>query len=147
MREIKSTEWLSVHSELKQKGFVRFEYLTAAHNDGTEFEIYSKVSTENLTESVLLKTTIHGEIESLHKIFSASTFHEREVSQMFGITFNRYENIENAFDLEFNGFPLRRDFALTNRQKTVWPGAVEPDEKARRRPSLPPGVHESWGSS
>jgi hypothetical protein len=54
--------------------------------------------------------------------------------------------MEKAFETDFGGNPLRRDFALITRQVTNWPGAVEPDEKAKRRPSLPPGVHESWSS-
>ena len=64
---------------------------------------------------------------------------------MFGIKVIGASSDENAFAVDFEGFPLRKDFALKTRQETTWPGAVEPDEKARRRPSLPPGVFETWG--
>lgn len=147
MREVLSIEWVTVHEQLRETGFVRFEYLTAAHNGQAEFEVFSKLTTPDLSEAVLLKTTVTNEIESLASVFPTSTFHEREVRQLFGLHFAGHENMQNAFDVDFDGYPLRRDFALTTRATANWPGAVEPDEKARRRPSLPPGVHESWSNS
>ena len=144
MLEVINTQWHITHENLLANGFVRFEYLTAAHNSADEFEVFSKVSKSDFSESVLLKTTTVERIDSVVEIYPAARFHEAEVRQMFGLEFLGQENIDNAFELDFAGYPLRRDFALTTRKQAKWPGAVEPDEKARRRPSLPPGVHESW---
>jgi hypothetical protein len=55
-------------------------------------------------------------------------------------------NSELAFEIELSGFPLRRDFALTTRADSQWPGSVEPDVNAKRRASLPPGVLPEWTS-
>ena len=147
MLEVINTQWLITHENLLANGFVRFEYLTAAHNSADEFEVFSKVSKLDFSESVLLKTTTVERIDSVVEIYPAALFHEAEVRQMFGLEFLGHEDINNAFELDFVGYPLRRDFALTTRQQTNWPGAVEPDEKSRRRPSLPPGVHESWSNT
>ena len=144
MREIKNSDWVKTHQELFEQGFVRFEYLTAAHISNDEFEVFSKVSTEDLSETELIKCQITGQIDSLTSIYAVANFHERELAQMFGIQVIGKADLEKAFDTDFNGYPLRKDFALTTRQQTNWPGAVEPDEKARRRPSLPPGVFETW---
>lgn len=146
IKEISAELWRSEHTQLLDAGFNRFEYLTAAHNVGSEFEVFSKVSKSDLSESVLLKCTVNSGIETLIEIYPAAKFHEQETWQMFGLEFIGHNNIENAFATDFAGYPLRRDFALSTRQSTNWPGAVEPDEKARRRPSLPPGVHESWSN-
>ncbi len=144
MREVQSNNWVSEHENLKQQGFLRFEYLTAAHNGQDEFELFTKVAKTDLTESVLLKTTAVKEIQTLTSVFPSAVFHERETGQMFGVQFVGHQEMEKAFEVDFAGFPLRRDFALTTRQNTNWPGTTELDEKAKRRPSLPPGVHESW---
>ena len=146
MREVENADWVSTHEELKNAGFARFEYLTASHISESNFEVFSKVSLEDLSESVLIKTFVAGQIESIDSIYAAANFHERELNQMFGIEVIDASSGENAFAVDFEGFPLRKDFALTTRQEKPWPGAVEPDEKAKRRPSLPPGVFETWSN-
>ena len=144
MREVAKEQWVSTHQELKRAGYVRFEYLTASHISENIFEVFSKLALENLTDSVLVKTSITGEIDSIDSIYTTANFHERELAQMFGIRVIGGNANDLAFDVDFEGFPLRKDFALITRQETPWPGAVEPDEKARRRPALPPGVFETW---
>ena len=146
MREVQPINWVAEHEKLKQQGFLRFEYLTAAHNGQDEYELFTKVAKADLSETVILKTIVVKEIQTLTSIFSAAIFHERETSQLFGVHFVGHHEIQNAFEVDFGGFPLRRDFALITRVQTDWPGATELDEKAKRRPSLPPGVHESWGN-
>ena len=129
---------------MKQRGLVRCEWLTATHNGGDSFEISLMLSNEDLTESFILSTDIDASLESLIEIYPSVDFHEREVAQMFGVDFIGNNNSAPAFEIELMGFPLRRDFALATRADTQWPGAVEPDETAKRRPSLPPGVLPEW---
>jgi NADH-quinone oxidoreductase subunit C len=102
------------------------------------------LSKVDLSESLILATQIVESIDSLTAIYSSVSFHEREVRQMFGVHFIGNEDATPAFEIELSGFPLRRDFALATRADTSWPGAVEPDETAKRRPSLPPGVLPEW---
>ena len=104
------------------------------------------LSTEDLTENLILVTDIEASIESLVSVYPNVSFHEREVAQMFGVKFIGSDDTSPAFEIELSGFPLRRDFALATRADTEWPGAVEPDENAKRRPSLPPGVLPEWNS-
>lgn len=144
MREVKNSDWVKTHKELFDQGFVRFEYLTAAHISNDDFELFSKVATEDLSETQLTKCQITSKIDSLDSIYIVANFQERELAQMFGIKVIGKADLEKAFNTDFDGYPLRKDFALTTRQQTNWPGAVELDEKARRRSSLPPGVFETW---
>lgn len=143
---LENSEWVNKATEMKQLGFVRCEWLTATHNGGDSFEISLLLSNEDLTESFILVTQIETSLESLSSIYPSVDFHEREVTQMFGVKFIGNDNSAPAFEIELVGFPLRRDFALATRASTQWPGAVEPDESAKRRPALPPGVLPEWKS-
>jgi NADH-quinone oxidoreductase subunit C len=146
IQKIDKSVWLNQAAEMKQRGLVRCEWLTATHNGGDSFEISLMLSNEDLTESMILSTEIEASIESLIDVYPSADFHEREVSQMFGVDFIGNNNSSLAFEIELSDFPLRRDFALKTRAETQWPGAVEPDENAKRRPSLPPGVLPEWTS-
>lgn len=143
---VASADWINKATEMKRLGFVRCEWLTATHNGGDLFEISLMLSNEDLTESLILTTEIVENIESLLAVYPNVDFHEREVTQMFGVEFIGNENSAPAFEIELAGFPLRRDFALATRAVSSWPGAVEPDVTAKRRPSLPPGVLSEWTS-
>ena len=145
-QKVNVTDWCSQASELKGRGFVRCEWLTATHNGGEAFEISLMLSNQDLSESLILTTEIESTIESLVQVFPNVSFHEREVSQMFGVKFIGNDDDSLAFEIELSGHPLRRDFALATRAGAQWPGAVEPDENAKRRPSLPPGVLPEWNS-
>ena len=146
LQPIEKSEWLTQATALKLTGFVRCEWLTATHNGGDSFVISLMLSKEDMSESVIFSTNAEGSIESVSDIFPAVEFHEREVTQMFGFKFIGLKDSNPAFEIELSGFPMRRDFALATRAGAQWPGAVEPDENAKRRPSLPPGVLPEWKS-
>lgn len=145
-KEVDKSEWQAQAADMKKTGFARCEWLTATHNGGDSFEVSLMLSKEDLSESVILSTKTEASIASVSSIYPAVEFHEREVTQMFGFEFIGLNDSTPAFEIELSGFPLRRDFALATRSDTQWPGAVEPDENAKRRPSLPPGVLPEWTS-
>ena len=145
-RVVEKTEWQAQAANLKKTGFIRCEWLTATHNGADSFEISLMLSKEDLSESVILSTNSVGSIDTVSDIYPAVEFHEREVAQMFGLEFVGLKDLSPAFEIELSGFPMRRDFALATRAGAEWPGAVEPDENAKRRPSLPPGVLPDWKS-
>ena len=139
-------EWVEVHTDLLARGAVRFEWLTATHNLGDAFEVTTCVASADLSERWIVSTSTTGSVATLTEVYSQADFHEREAAQMYGIEFTGRTSTEPAFEAPFEGHPLRRDFALRTRQEAAWPGAVEPDAAARRRPSLPPGVLPEWTS-
>lgn len=144
--EIANEQWHAIHSELQVSGFVRLEWLTAIHNRDDNFELTSMVSTADLCESVIVSAACTSTgVVTITDVFPIAQFHEQEVRQMFGIKFDGLSE-GLAFDAPFDGHPLRRDFALSQRADKPWPGSVEPDTNSRRRPSLPPGVFEEWSS-
>jgi NADH:ubiquinone oxidoreductase subunit C len=144
--EVESALWVSNARSLLAAGFVRCEWLTATHNGESSFTVSLCVSREDLSERTIVSSLVTSSIESLISVYPHIAFQEREVAQMFGLVISGHDTSELAFATQFDGFPMRRDFALISRMRTEWPGAVEPDENARRRPALPPGVFPEWQS-
>ena len=139
---VSAGQWQEHHANLKAAGFVRFEYVTAVHLGAEQFKFVSLVSTVDLAEQQISYS--HDPISTLSEIYPIARFHEAEIQQMFGVAIAGLDSDERAFEVDFEGFPLRRDFALTDRVQRDWPGAIEPDANARRRPALAPGVLADW---
>ena len=140
---VEPQDWASMHNELRSAGSTTLNYVTAVHNSGDEFIVVSHLT--GSTECIVRTVITDARIDSLTELFLIAGFHERETSQMFDITFDGLKDNSLAFEGVTQG-ALRKDFALTDRMAVAWPGAVEPDANARRRPSLPPGVFEAWQS-
>jgi len=70
------------------------------------------------------------------RIFPGADWNEREICEMFGITFAGHPHLVNIYlPGDFEGHPLRKDFPLLSRMVKPWPGLVdvepmpgEPDE-------------------
>ena len=53
-------------------------------------------------------------IDSITQIFESANWFEREVYDLFGITFRNHPNLQRLMnDYNFQGHPLRKDFPLT----------------------------------
>lgn len=137
-------DWMSVAQQLYDAGFTRCEWLKGVHLSGEQFEILLSVTKPDLSESYVVGTKIDQSIASIAGIYPSTDFHERECAQLLGVMFSNRLNDDPAFETTFDGFPLRRDFVLTERLVTPWPGQVDPEKAARRRPTPPPGVNQEW---
>jgi NADH-quinone oxidoreductase subunit C len=70
------------------------------------------------------------------KIFSGADWNEREIWEMYGVSFDGHHNLTHIYlPGGFEGNPLRKDFPLLARHVKPWPGLVdveampgEPDE-------------------
>lgn len=50
-------------------------------------------------------------IESISDIFLSADWHEREIYDLFGITFNNHKNLQRILCADnWEGFPLRKDY-------------------------------------
>jgi len=111
---------------------------------------------------LLVRTTLpraEPVLPSAVGIFAGAGWHERETTEMFGVTFSEAPEPPTRHLLlpeEFEGYPLRKDFVLVSRVAKPWPGAKEPGESDEhgapsgspsRRRTRPPGVpeEETWG--
>lgn len=139
--EVSSTAWRVVHTAGRDAG-ARLDWLGATHLAGTaevpdseHWEVAACLLTE--AESVLAVTTVGAAdaLASVADIFPAAAWHEREAIELTGAP------IAAADARPLYGVPaaLRRDFPLTARLTTEWPGA------AGRRGRVP-GVPREWGT-
>ncbi len=97
-------------------------------------------------------------LPSLTAVWPGVAWHERETFEMFGVTFDGFDDGSGDWLRPlllpdgFEGTPLRKAFVLASRASKPWPGAKEPGESDAhaapgRRKTLPPGVPDAatWG--
>ena len=102
----------------KQLRFTILTDLFAADfpNREKRFEIvYNLLSLEN-NKRIIIKTHLDDgeEIATASSVFSAATWYEREVFDMFGVTFTGSPDMRRILtDYGFVGHPLRKDFPVT----------------------------------
>ena len=137
-------DWVDCANSLKGQGLVRCEWLTATHLSEQLFQVTFCVSDEFAGNKVVVVAETQDQIDSIEQVYSIARFHEREASQMLGLSFNNSTDNSHGFNTEFSGYPLRRDYVLTERVSHDWPGQVDPEKVTKRRPALAPGVREEW---
>ncbi len=112
---------------------------------------------------MLLRTRVPDadlRLASLTRVWPGAAWHERETFEMFGVTFDGFDDGSGLWLRPlllpdgFEGTPLRKAFVLAARASKPWPGAKEPGESGDahaaapgRRKTLPPGVPDPalWG--
>ena len=119
--ETEEAELLEVVQFLKSNENCKFRQLIdIAGVDYPENEkrfelIYLFLSHEyNLRIKLLIKFQINQPIVSLTKIFPSANWMEREVFDMYGVSFKDHPDLRRILtDYGFEGHPLRKDFPLT----------------------------------
>ena len=141
---VEAANWWDCASWLKTQGLVRCEWLAGAHLGDDLFQVTLCVSDVLAEQRTLVVTEVNQEIDSIGQVYPIAQFHEREMKQMLGLEFTHLIEDSPAFNTDFGGYPLRRDFALTERTEHEWPGQVDPEKATKRRPALAPGVRQEW---
>jgi NADH-quinone oxidoreductase subunit C len=66
---------------------------------------------------------------TLSDLWHGASWHEREAWELFGIDFDGHPHlVKLLLPEQFEGHPLRKDFALMTREAKPWPGAPEGEE-------------------
>jgi NADH-quinone oxidoreductase subunit C len=66
---------------------------------------------------------------TLSQIWPGANWHERETWELLGIVFDGHPHlVKLLLPEQFEGHPLRKDFALMTREAKPWPGEVEGEE-------------------
>nr|WP_022853763.1 NADH-quinone oxidoreductase subunit C [Thermodesulfatator atlanticus] len=93
-------------------------------------------------------------IDSVTCIWQVANWFEREVYDMFGITFNNHPDLRRLLMPEdWPGHPLRKDYPLSPEPEQEWQGYKELKEKAKRLAEfdwykrIPPGLSEETQES
>ena len=85
------------------------------------YNLYSSVSHRR----IFLKVAVPEKdpiVDSVSSVWPAANWYEREVWDMFGITFKGHPNLKRILMYEeFEGHPLRKDYAYNRRQPLIGP--------------------------
>jgi NADH-quinone oxidoreductase subunit C len=99
----------------------------------TRLQLFARVTDVRRHVGVTIKADVpdpaEGEpyvMESWVSVFAGANWHERETWEMYGITFAGHPDLRHIYlPMEFEGFPLRKDFPLLARIVKPWPGIVD----------------------
>ena len=87
------------------------------------FEVVYHFKSLSLKHRLRVKTRIPeepAEIDSIHELWQAADWYERECFDMYGITFKNHPNLERILLYpEFEGYPLRKDYPVDGEQPRV----------------------------
>jgi NADH-quinone oxidoreductase subunit C len=154
--EVSPQEWLAAVEALKADGFDYFDWLGCVDEIGRRncFRIVLVVrDLQREAEPRMLNCPLPRDdprIASISAVFAGAAWHEREVTELFGVEFVGVERRRLLLNPDFEGTPLRKDEVLAARTGMNWPGAKEPGESEvspGRRRMVPPGVPDPamWG--
>jgi len=101
---------------LNEEKYIRLSGLTAVdwHPSEPRFEVVYHLHSIERKARVRIKCKVHGEkpeIDSVYSVWRSADWHEREVFDLFGITFRNHPNmVRILMPLDWDGYPLRKDY-------------------------------------
>lgn len=127
--------WVEVAQHLRDCPRCHFDFitfLTAVDEEDQGFEVVLHVYSVRRQHHLNLKTLVSRErpqLPTLSEVWRGANWCERETWELFGIEFEGHPNlVKLLLPVEFEGFPLRKDFLLITREAKEWPGLKEPEE-------------------
>jgi len=107
----------SLMTQLKSNKDSQFDYLfcLSGVDWGAELGVVYHLESTTHRHSIVVKVKTPDRenpvLDSVYDIWMTAEFHEREVYDFFGITFNNHPNLKRLFLTdEWEGFPLRKDY-------------------------------------
>ena len=95
----------------------------------TRLQMLARLVEPHTSVGVTLKCDVPDNaaiVESWVPVFAGANWHERETWEMFGISFAGHPDLRKMYlPMDFEGFPLRKDFPLLARIVKPWPGIVD----------------------
>ena len=112
---ISSILFLKTNEKCKFKQLIDITAVDYPHKEKRFKIIYLLLSHEsNLRIIINIDTPENVTVPSITKIYPSSNWMEREVFDMYGITFKDHPDLRRILtDYGFTGYPLRKDFPLT----------------------------------
>ena len=93
------------------------------------FQVFAHAQSTTKHWGITLKTDVDEaapSVDSWVSVYPGADWHERECWEMYGIDFAGHPKIRPLYlPAEFEGNPLRKDFALIAREVKPWPGLVD----------------------
>ncbi len=154
--EVEPTDWHSRCAEVRASGATMLDLLAAVDDaDAGCIRVVAHLLDVAARHHLFVWTAVERSepsLSSLVDLYPGAGWHEREIHEMFGVSFPGNPDQRPLLTTGDMRHPLRRTTALPARLDTPWPGAVEPSDRAatgraaarpRSRPG-PPGIPEQW---
>ena len=101
-----------------EEKYIRLSGLTAVdwHPSEPRFEVVYLLHSIERNHRLRIKCKVSGvnpEIDSVYSVWRSADWHEREVFDMFGISFRNHPNLVRILmPLDWDGNPLRKDYPV-----------------------------------
>jgi NADH-quinone oxidoreductase subunit C len=101
-----------------EEKFIRLSAVTAVdwHPAEPRFEVVYHLHSIERNKRIRVKCRLSGknpEIDSATAVWTGANWYEREVYDMFGITFRNHPNLVRILNpTDWEGFPLRKDYPV-----------------------------------
>lgn len=114
---VQPADLLSLMTELKNNSETAFDYLFCltgmdwGEELGVVYHLESTLHRHIVVVKVKTNDRENPTLDTVSSLWRTAEFHEREVFDFFGITFNNHPNLKRLFLTEdWDGFPLRKDY-------------------------------------
>jgi len=108
-----------------------FDFLAGVDEEADGLGVVLHVISSTRGHHVQLRTLVPregGSLPTLSDLWLGADWHERETAELFGIDFAGHPHlVKLLLPEEFEGHPLRKEFALLAREAKPWPGDKEPE--------------------
>ena len=125
-RDMDSQEDIAVHGQDAKEPSAM---VTGYAGGDTRLQVFSRVTSIERGHGLTLKVDIPDDdptIDSWTPLYRGADWHEREIWEMFGITFTDHPHLVHMYlPGDFEGHPMRKDFPLLARRVKPWPGIVD----------------------
>jgi NADH:ubiquinone oxidoreductase subunit C len=152
--DVPASEWVASAERARDRlGCDYFDFLTVAEEPEGPFLVVCHLVdvTPGSARGVLLRCRLAVDapvVSTLSGVFAGAAWHEREMHEMYGVTFIGGDDRPLLLSEGMPDHPLRKDDLLPARGARTWPGAKEPGEAGAapsRRRLRPPGVPDGGG--
>jgi NADH-quinone oxidoreductase subunit C len=127
-------EWRRVAEQLRNDPDLAcdfFDYISGVDEEAAGIGVVLHVYSIRQRHHVQLRTLVPrdgGSLPTVSDLWFGANWHERETAELFGVTFDGHPRPGKLLlPEEFEGYPLRKEFALMSREAKPWPGAKEPE--------------------
>ena len=107
-----------------------FDFISGVDEEARGIGVVLHVYSTRHRHHLQLRTVVErdgGRLPSLSDLWLGANWHERETWELWGVHFDGHPNLAKLLlPEEFEGNPLRKEFALMTREAKPWPGAKEP---------------------
>jgi NADH-quinone oxidoreductase subunit C len=108
-----------------------FDFLCGVDEEAAGIAVVLHVYSTSHRHHLQVRTVLPrdgGRLPTVSDLWAGANWHERETAELFGVVFDGHPNLAKLLlPEEFEGFPLRKEFALLAREAKPWPGEKEPE--------------------